>query len=120
MFNRINIILFLIIIFFISISFLPQTVSIDNYEFKVSPRFKIIKEANKENVLLSLYNKEGAAVIIQNKLNILATTLLKSYTGDDLLMRMHTFKYDGYIKELKGYDISSSVMQKQSNSRVRL
>lgn len=97
-------------------SFLPQTVEFDNYEFKVSPKFKVSRKANDENVLLTLYNKEGIGIIIQNRINVLATTVLKNSKGDDLLMGMHRFKHSGYIKELNGYDVSSIELVINSNT----
>jgi len=105
----------LLLVAFLIASCNSQTVHFDEYQFEIASKFKVKREKNNENVLLTLQSKDGVGVIIQNKLNLLTTTLLSSFKDDELLLNMHTFKFASYIKTLNGYDLSEVELKKLEN-----
>lgn len=81
-------------------------VTFDEYSFAISKKLEENRDKNNENVLLSLGSRDGVVILIQNKINILASYVLSRYKGYELLSNMHTYKFASYMKTLKGYDTS--------------
>jgi len=84
----------------------------DEYYFYINSNFEIIKEDNNENVLLTLNDPKGNAVIIQKKINLLKTTLFKDLPQNETLTSMHRTKFQSFIKLMNGYDADKVVVDK--------
>ena len=89
-----------------------RKIKLDEYEFYIASKFKVETEDFGENVQLTLNDPDGSSLIIQNKLNILKTTLFKNLNDTETLKSMHTLKFDSYIEVLKGYEASEVTLDK--------
>jgi hypothetical protein len=87
-------------------------IKLDDFTFYAPAEFELVLEPNDENVLLTLNNPNGNAIIIQENLNILKTTLFKHINDAETLKSMHMLKFNSFIELMKGYDIEQVRLDK--------